>query len=91
MNYYKKDNDYIASDLDLELEQVTEEEYNSWKANQDTISEKKQELIEIDGKSIRSVRAKLAGKATEQDEIFLNELELRAEQLRQEIKDLQES
>jgi len=51
----------------------------------------KRELADVDEKSMRAVRAKLTGKSTEEDDLFLNQLELRAEQLRQRIRDLQEN
>lgn len=51
------------------------------------IAELKRQLAEVDDKSIRSMRAKLSGKATDEDEQFLAQLEVRAEQLRKEIKD----
>ena len=89
MNYYKKGSSYIASDLDLSLEKVSEQEYIDWKTKQDTMSELKRKLAEIDEKSIRSVRAKIAGAATAEDDQFLAQLEEQAELLRQQIKDLQ--
>ncbi len=49
----------------------------------------KQELATLDEKSIRSVRAKIAGTATAEDDQFLAQLEEQAENLRQQIKDLQ--
>lgn len=53
------------------------------------IEEKKSQLVELDEKSIRSVRAKIAGTATPEDEAFLEKLEEQAETLREEIKELQ--
>lgn len=56
---------------------------------EEKIATLKQELSSLDEKSIRSVRAKLAGTATQEDEAFLAQLEEQAETLRQQIKDLQ--
>lgn len=89
MNYYKKEGSYIASDLSLELEQVSEQEYLAWKTKQDALAGLKRALAEVDDKSIRSVRAKIAGTATAEDDQFLAQLEEQAETLRQQIKDLQ--
>lgn len=51
----------------------------------------KKELLEIDEKSVRSVRAKLAGTATAEDDTYLAKLEQQAENLRQQLQDLQEN
>lgn len=91
MNYYKKENSYIASDLDLSLQKVTEQEYLNWKTKQDTLSRLKRELTNMDEKSARSMRAILANTATEDDRQFLANLEQQAEELRQQIKDLGDS
>lgn len=53
------------------------------------IAEYKQELKELDEKSTRSIRAKLAGTATEADDAYLANLETQAAETRQKIKDLQ--
>lgn len=55
------------------------------------ITEYKQELKEIDEKSARSMRAKLAGTSTEADDAFLANLEAQASEIRQKIKELQEN
>ena len=55
------------------------------------IAQYKQELIEIDEKSIRSLRAIQSGNGTETDTAKLAEYEARAEELRQLIKDLQDT
>ena len=88
MNYYKKENSYISSDLDLSLQKVTEQDYLAWKEKQDNISELKKELLNIDEKSARSMRAILSNTATEEDRQFLSNLEAQAEDLRQQIKEL---
>ena len=58
---------------------------------EEQIAQLKQQLATIDEKSNRSMRAILAGTATEEDRTFLGQLEQQAEDLRQQIKDLQES
>lgn len=59
-------------------------------SKEEKIKQLKIELAEIDEKSMRSVRAKLAGTATDEDLQFLAQLETQAEQKRQEIKDLEQ-
>lgn len=53
------------------------------------IAEYKDKLNELDEKSIRAVRAKLAGKSTPEDDVFLAQLETQAEEYRELIKELQ--
>lgn len=53
------------------------------------ILELKAQLSELDEKSARSMRAILANTATEDDRNFLANLEMQAENLRKQIKDLQ--
>ena len=53
------------------------------------IAELKSQLNELDVKSTRSIRAMLAQTATAEDRAFLSNLETQAEDLRQQIKDLQ--
>lgn len=48
----------------------------------------KAELEEIDSKSNRSMRAILAGTATEEDRTYLTELETQANDLRRQIREL---
>lgn len=48
-------------------------------------------LVVIDDKSQRSMRAILAGTATEEDRAFLSNLESQAADLRQQIHDLEEA
>jgi len=55
---------------------------------QEKIEEYKQKLKEIDEKSTRSMRAKLAGNSTPEDDQYLANLEVQAEEYRQKIKDL---
>lgn len=67
----------------LTAEEIAKKEKDSQVANL------KVQLNSLDEKSIRSVRAKLAGTATPEDEAFLAQLEEQAETLRQRIKELQ--
>lgn len=53
------------------------------------LSNLKSQLLELDNKAIRSLRAKAAGTATEEDEAYLEENELMAEQIRAEIRELE--
>lgn len=53
------------------------------------IAQLKAQLNSLDEKSARSMRAILANTATEDDRNFLADLETQAEDLRQQIKDLQ--
>lgn len=55
---------------------------------EEQIEELKRQLKAIDDKSNRSMRAILANVATEDDRQFLANLEVEAENLRQQIKDL---
>lgn len=50
----------------------------------------KKQLAEIDEKSIRSIRAQVAGTATEQDLQYLSNLEAQAVELRRQIQELEE-
>jgi DNA-binding transcriptional MerR regulator len=54
------------------------------------IAEYKQALKELDEKSTRSIRAKLAGTSTEADDAYLASLEEQAEDFRRKIKELQQ-
>lgn len=58
-------------------------------SKEEQIADLKSQLNALDEKSIRSVRAKIAGTATAEDDKFLAQLEEQAETLRQQIKDLQ--
>lgn len=60
-------------------------------AKQKRIEELKQQLKELDTKSARSIRAILAETATEDDRDFLANLESQAEELRRQIKELQDT
>ena len=55
------------------------------------IAKLKERLTDVDEKSARSLRAIVAGTATEEDRTFLANLEAQAEELRRQIKELQES
>lgn len=75
----------------------TEEQLQAWgytaeeKAEiekQAHINELKEQLAKLDDKSARSMRAILANTATQEDRDFLAQLEVQAEALRKEIKDL---
>lgn len=72
----------------LEAWGYTEEEIAE-KEKEQKIAEYKQELKELDEKSTRSIRAKLARTSTEADDAFLASLEMQATEIRQLIKDLQ--
>ena len=56
---------------------------------QTRILELKVQLSELDSKAIRPLRAKAAGTATEEDEAYIEENELMAEQVRAEIQELE--
>lgn len=51
----------------------------------------KKQLAEVDSKSTRSMRAILAETATQEDRLFLNQLEVQAEDLRRQIQELQDT
>lgn len=59
------------------------------KEKEQKILEYKQKLKEIDEKSSRSIRAKLAGTSTQEDDNYLIELERQAEEWRQKLKELE--
>ena len=73
------------------IEKVSEEEYNSWKTKRDTLISLKQQLIQVDDKSARAIRAIVAGTATEEDKAFLADLETQASSLRLRIKQLEDT
>lgn len=54
------------------------------------IAQLKAQLADVDAKSARSMRAILANTATEDDRNFLADLETQAEDLRQQIKELED-
>lgn len=70
---------YVAGHVPAKPEPSKEEQIVALKA----------ELNELDAKSARSTRAILAGTATDEDKEFLKELEAKAEDLRQQIKDFE--
>lgn len=74
----------------LEAWCYTEEE-KAEREKEQKISEYKQALKELDEKSTRSIRAKLAGTSTDSDDVFLANLEAQAAEIRQKIKELQEN
>ena len=88
MNYYKKENEYIASDIDLDLEKVSEQEYNVWQEKQTRIAEILAQLNAIDLEEIRPLAAKASGTATEYDDAKLAECENTKQTLRNELKEL---
>lgn len=55
---------------------------------EETISNLKAQLETLDGKSNRSMRAILAGTATEDDRTYLANLETQAEDLRRQLREL---
>lgn len=54
--------------------------------HEEQIAEWKKQLKEIDEKSARSMRAIIAGVATDEDKEFLANLETQAEQIREQLK-----
>lgn len=58
---------------------------------EEKIAELQKKLVVVDEKSARSMRAILAETATEEDRAFLGQLEAQAEDLRQQIRDLEEA
>lgn len=74
----------------LEAWGLTQEEQEEV-TKQEKIEEYKQKLKEIDEKSARSMRAKLAGTSTPEDDTYLSNLEAQAEEYRQKIKELQDN
>ena len=88
MNYYKKDNSYIASDLQLDLPPVTAEEYNTFLTQQTKKRNLLAKLEEVDAKSLRSLRAITSGAGTQEDTSKLEALEAQAEEIRKELRDL---
>lgn len=64
----------------LNAEEVAEQE------KERIIDELKKQLAEIDKKSARSMRAIIAGVATEEDKEFLANLETHAEHIREQLK-----
>ena len=92
--------DFIVSENHIKGYQIKETEtaLEAWgftaeeiakKEKEQKIAEYKQELKELDEKSTRSIRAKLAGTSTEADDAFLAALEAKAAETRQKIKELQ--
>lgn len=71
----------------LEAWGLTDEE-KAQQEKEKRIAAIKLELNEKDAKAVRSIRAKLAGVSTPQDDAFLVQNEQEAEALRQELKDL---
>lgn len=53
------------------------------------IAEIKRKLEEVDSKSTRSIRAILAGTATDEDRLYLSTLESQAAELREELRELE--
>ena len=88
MNYYKKNESYIASDLTLDLEAATQAEFEAWLAKNKKSNDLKAMLEDIDTKSARAIRAILSNTATKEDKDYLAQLEMRAISLRQQLKDL---
>lgn len=61
------------------------------KEKEQKIQQYKYKLKEIDEKSARSIRSKLAGTSTEEDDAYLATLEEQAIEYRQKIKELQDT
>ena len=55
------------------------------------IASLKEQLVKVDEKSARSIRAIVAGTAMDDDRTFLANLETQAEDLRRQIKELQDT
>ena len=89
MNYYKNNGGYLESDLELDFEKVSKEEYQSWRDKLDNLNNLKKQLLALDDKSSRSMRAILAETATADDRAYLANLESQAADLRQQIHDLE--
>lgn len=94
--------DFIVSENHTKGYEIKETEtaLEAWGLTAEEIAEKEKEahkkelyaqLDYIDSKSIRSIRAKEAGTATQDDLDKLEELELQAAQIRRELKELDES
>ena len=66
----------------------TEEEIQE-QEKQNQINELIEQLDKIDLKTVRPLRAIQSGQGTEEDQQMLNELEAQAEEIRQQIRDLQ--
>lgn len=81
---------YIIKETETALEAwgSTEEETQE-QQKQEQINELIQQLNVIDLKTVRPLRAIQSGQGTEEDQQILNELEAQAEEIRQQIKDLQ--
>lgn len=71
----------LSSEEKLEKGQITKEEYETL-LNEKILAE----LAIIDSKTVRSLRAILSGDYTQEDQIFLKELEKKAKDLRQKLQ-----
>lgn len=81
------------SDVEYTLyngEYLTPEEVEV-KEKEAQIASLKEQLAKVDEKSARSIRAIVAGTATDEDRTFLANLENQAEDLRRQIKELQDT
>lgn len=86
MNYYKKNNSYIASDLTLDLPVATKAKYESFVAAQAQKHTILAQLTQLDQKALRPLRAIAAGTASDEDKAILAHLEEQASDLRKQIQ-----
>ena len=94
--------DFIAEQSHVNFYEIreTKDELQAWGLTEEEKAQKEKEaqiallkaqLVKVDEKSSRSIRAIVAGTATEEDRTFLENLEIQAEDLRRQIKELQDA
>lgn len=86
-NNHRQGYEIKETETALEAWGLTEEE-QAERTKQQKIDEYKRRLKEIDERSARSMRVKLAGTSTEEDDAFLAGLEEQAEAIRQRLNEL---
>lgn len=86
-NNHNKGYEIKETETALEAWGNTEEEIQE-QEKQNQINELIQQLDEIDLRTVRPLRAIQSGQGTEEDQQMLNELEAQAEEIRQQIRDL---
>ena len=93
--------DFIAEQSHVNFYEIreTKDELQAWGLTEEEKAQKekeaqiallKEQLVKVDEKSARSMRAVLAGTATDEDRAFLNQLELQAEDYRRQIRELEQ-
>ena len=87
-NNHNKGYEIRETETALEAWGSTEEEIQE-QEKQNQINELIQQLDDIDLRTVRPLRAIQSGQGTEEDQQMLNELETQAEEIRQQIRDLQ--